>query len=449
MITDPWFPLNFKIDEDNTISEFLYEGEHFQICKLSNGSNLLCVDEYLVSLWLKLKLVDYHIWTKKNYLSETIFLLVTRENYILAPIKSFRYRDDKCHGLAFARALRETRGIIPDLHIEDGIFVEKLYRLLPLSENRADIDDDLLLGKWLTGGVGVSVDMPNRIEALTKTLTKYDIKEIKTEASLDEKTIKKRESKVVKVEKFTLPGASYLEKFFHEKVIDVVQNPVLYKKFGIDFPAGIILYGVPGSGKTYSVEKLAEYLGWPIFTIDSKSIASPYIHDTPLKISKLFHAAFDEAPAIVIIDEMEAYLSDRKESQNHRVEEVGEFLKLIPEARHKSVLVIAMTNLYENIDPAVIRAGRFDHKIEVLLPSRDDVVEMFESALSNLPIASDVNFNDVIDSLVNKPRSDVAFVINESARLAALRRKDFISMEEFFEVCLQKNITIETRKIGF
>lgn len=79
---------------------------------------------------------------------------------------------------------------------------------------------------------------------------------------------------------FSLVGRPELEQFFNDNIIDIVTHQEQYKRMGISFPGATILYGPPGCGKTYAVEKLAEYLGWKRFDIDSSTIASSYIHDT-------------------------------------------------------------------------------------------------------------------------------------------------------------------------
>jgi len=255
-----------------------------------------------------------------------------------------------------------------------------------------------------------------------------------------------------KGEKFALPGAEYLEKFFYENVIDIVENPKKYEMVGITFPSPIILYGKPGTGKTYAVGKLVEYLGWPCYHIDSQSVASAFVHETPRKISEVFHTACENAPSIIVIDEMEAYLSHRVAAHDHKVEEIAEFLRLIPEAPKNEVLVIGLTNLFENIDPAILRTGRFDYKIEVHMPNADDIKAMVTSALGKLPVEDNINYDAIVAFLVNKPRSDVAFVVKEAARLTAFKRKTKISQEEF-EEAIGKRIAeagkIIEKKVGF
>lgn len=137
--------------------------------------------------------------------------------------------------------------------------------------------------------------------------------------------------------------------------------------------------------KTFAVERLIEFFGWPSFHIDASSVASPYIHETSKKVAEVFTQAMQHAPSVLVIDEMEAFLADREiGSGHHRVEEVAEFLRRIPEATKQDVLIIAMTNRIDMIDPAILRRGRFDHVIKVDYASEMEVMSLLENLLSDL-----------------------------------------------------------------
>ncbi|MDR2526578.1 MAG: ATP-binding protein [Rickettsiales bacterium] len=237
----------------------------------------------------------------------------------------------------------------------------------------------------------------------------------------------------IKKEKFSLPGCSYLEDFFYENVIDIVFNLDRYKRFSINFPSPIILYGKPGTGKTFAVDRLAKFLGWKVFNIDSNTIGSSYIHQTSIKISEIFNEAFENSPAIIIIDEMESYLSNRDSAHQHAVEEIGEFLRLIPKAIENNVLLIGITNMIDKIDPAIMRTGRFSNKIEVRPPNEDDIRELLISLLKNMP-TEDIDLDFIVSCLIGKTRSDVDFLIKESARLTAFKKKDKITQDIFNEI---------------
>ena len=165
-----------------------------------------------------------------------------------------------------------------------------------------------------------------------------------------------------------------------------------YKALGIDFPAAVVLHGPPGCGKTFAVERLVDFLGWPSFQIDASSVASPYIHETSKKVAEVFDKAMQNSPSVLVIDEMEAFLADREMgSGHHRVEEVAEFLRRIPEATKNDVLIIAMTNRVDMIDPAILRRGRFDHVINVDFASEGEVLSLLEKLLTTLPKEDDVD----------------------------------------------------------
>ena len=151
---------------------------------------------------------------------------------------------------------------------------------------------------------------------------------------------------------------------------------------------------------------------------------------------------------------MESFLSERRSdniSGLHHVEEVAEFLRRIPEAVKSRVLVIAMTNMIEMIDPAILRRGRFDHVIEVGMPSRKEVASLVDALLSKLPKCDNLNLENIIDALSGKALSDVSFLIREAARLAAKAGKtqlDQESLEAALE-SLPKDQKRKNKTIGF
>ena len=125
-------------------------------------------------------------------------------------------------------------------------------------------------------------------------------------------------------------------------------------------------------------------------------------------------------------------MSDRRSGGTvglYHVEEVAEFLRRIPAAITNKVLIIAMTNLIEMIDPAILRRGRFDHIIEVGLPSRIEVASLLDALLSKLPTAEDLNMATLLDALTGQALSDVAFVVREAARLTVKAGKSHLDQE--------------------
>ena len=251
---------------------------------------------------------------------------------------------------------------------------------------------------------------------------------------------------------FRLIGRPEIEQFFNDNIIDIVLHQEKYKRMGIPFPGATILYGPPGCGKTYAVDRLAEYLDWPRFDVDSSTIASPYIHDTSKKISEIFQAAIQNAPSIIVIDEMEAFLSDRGmagTTGSHHVEEVAEFLRRIPEAISKGVLVFAMTNMLDAIDPAILRRGRFDHVVEIKMANTKEIEALLKDRLAELPVDDSVKTEEIASALDGHPLSDVAFIIREAGRFAIKKNLENISHDCFMDALNLLSKKKDREKIGF
>jgi SpoVK/Ycf46/Vps4 family AAA+-type ATPase len=318
------------------------------------------------------------------------------------------------------------------------------------------VADDVVLGTWLTGGLQVSVHSSRRVRQLLNWLGAGQISEVVEQSglkgSVSEANSASRDALAPK--SFALAGRPALEQFFKEHVIDLIEHSDQYRALGIEFPSATILHGPPGCGKTFAVERLIDYLGWPSFSIDASSIGSPYIHETSRKVAEVFDKAIKEAPSVLVIDEMEAFLADREMgagSSHHRVEEVGEFLRRIPEAIKSRVLIIAMTNRLEMIDPAIQRRGRFDHVIHVGMPSKAEVEGLLTALLGKLPTEA-LDISALAAGLSGRPLSDVAFVAREGARLAA--RAGRVSIDQDSLVAALRNaaargIEEAPRKIGF
>jgi ATP-dependent 26S proteasome regulatory subunit len=232
---------------------------------------------------------------------------------------------------------------------------------------------------------------------------------------------------------FSLPGRPSLEQFFREHVIDVVENLDRYRPLGINFPAPIVLHGPPGSGKTFAVAQLVDFLGWPSYDIDASTIGSPYIHETSRKIASVFDLASGNSPSVVVIDEMDSFLSDRADAGvgSHRVEEVAEFLRRLQGASADNVLVLGMTNRLDTIDPAALRRGRFDHVIEVELPSTEELTQALVAIVQRLPTDPEVDLSEIASALSGRHLSDLGFVVREAGRLAARAGRSMISRSDF------------------
>ena len=444
MALDAWLPVGFKLPDGAKARIAVFEGADWQILETRGGGRALVVREALAQHWLDIGLIDDGTFTSFQFGNFQLRSISCGPSQTLCPVSEAKSPDNKAEALAFALALKATRDIDADSALQDALYVEKITRLLPTYSISSRTGDDVVLGYWLTGGASIPATSFRRLRQTMSWLEASHLKDVVQAAGLEVSDVIPLERKSptpsekaeaapadTKVEEvkqadpernrvFELAGRPELAAFFNEHVVDIVLNRDRYRALGIDFPSAVILHGPPGTGKTFAVERLVDFLGWPSFQIDASSVASPYIHETSKKVAQVFEKAMENAPSVLVIDEMEAFLADREMgSGHHRVEEVAEFLRRIPEAAKNEVLIIAMTNRIDMIDPAIQRRGRFDHVIKVDFANEIEVQSLLDKLLSSLPKESDVDSNPLAQELAGRPLSDVAFVVREGARLAA------------------------------
>ena len=467
---DAWLPVGFELSSLSHVGLTIAEGDGWQICALAEGGRALLANAELVGRWTRKGLFAEGAVMPVAFGGRDIAAIDGGAEHTLARLSDCQSPRSKAEAMAFASAMKASRLLDAKSSFNGGIYLERFSRILPLANAGEQPDDALVLGTWMTGGVRVSAVPIERLQSFLTWLSPGALRDVIGAAGLAVLDAGGRALEAgdmpVRIGtpdgsasaqpegRFRLPGRPQLEAFFNEHIVDLVQHPEQYKALGIGHPGAVILEGPPGCGKSYAVDKLVEFLNWPCFTIDSSSVASPYIHETGRKVNALFRQAIEAAPSVVVIDEMEAFLSERDAagSGHHRVEEVAEFLRRIPEAVASGVLVLAMTNRIDMIDPAIRRRGRFDHLVKVDLAGELEVRELLASLLANVPTASGVDLQSLAKSLSGRPLSDIAYVVREGARLAAKERKselDQASLSAALASSPSREQASETRRIGF
>lgn len=447
MALDAWLPIGFTLPDGAKVRSALFEGTDWQIYETMGGGRALVVLSSLAQHWQDTGLVEDGVFDSAQFGDRQLRLISCSPSQTLCPVSEGRSPDNKSEALSFALALKVTRDIDPDSPLQDALYAEKITRLLPTYSISSKTGDDVVLGYWLTGGTNISATSFRRLRQSMSWLGASHLRDVVQAAGFEVAEILPPEHKsavstemaevsaekveqVTRVEPetqkvFELAGRPELAAFFNEHIVDIILHRDRYRALGIDFPSALILHGPPGCGKTFAVDRLVDFLGWPSFQIDASSVASPYIHETSKKVAQVFEKAMENAPSVLVIDEMEAFLADRDMgSGHHRVEEVAEFLRRIPEAVKNDVLIIAMTNRIDMIDPAIQRRGRFDHVIKVDFASEVEVLALLDKLLSSLPKESDVDAEPLAKELAGRPLSDVSFVVREGARLAARSGKE-------------------------
>ena len=466
-----WLPRGFSLSDDKRIKKVISSSENWQIYSTNQDTYVLVVTTALYETWLKDYSLPDGIFHEIES-NEKYQVFCSKGDYLISSLENGPFPDNFGQVEAFSIAFNTTVKLFPDVDLKDAVYIEEYSLILPGTQSEEASAKDYVYGKWLTGGINISSNSFERISKIMSwippivlcksfRMAGFDVSIPLTndnniteliEVNNDEEITDKPDVIQTIDSSFRLIGRPDLEAFFNDNIIDIVLNQEKYKRMGISFPGATILHGAPGCGKTYAVERLAEYLGWKRFDIDSSTIASSYIHDTSKKISEVFSEAIKAAPSILVIDEMEAFLSNRNMSTasgTHHIEEVAEFLRKIPEAISHGVLVFAMTNMIDMIDPAILRRGRFDHIIEVKMASKEEIAAYLTAKFEELPVAEDASIDYIAESLDGHPFSDVTYILREAGKLAVKSGKEFIDKECFDKALSTLPQKEEKRKIGF
>jgi SpoVK/Ycf46/Vps4 family AAA+-type ATPase len=220
-----------------------------------------------------------------------------------------------------------------------------------------------------------------------------------------------------------LAGMQEMKEILLEEVIAPLREPEKYRRYGISIPNGILMYGPPGCGKTFVARWLAAELGLKYFEVSPSEIASSYQHGSTLKIRDLFVSASAAAPALMFVDEFEGLVPARSAlsgEQQHKAEEVNEWLVQIGSCAEREILFVAATNEPWKIDSAILRTGRLDKKIHVGPPDKEAITEMLGVHLRGRHIAGNMNIGLFASQIAGRgySASDLKVLVDEAAKLA-------------------------------
>ncbi len=222
-----------------------------------------------------------------------------------------------------------------------------------------------------------------------------------------------------------------------QEVIDFLQNPREYGSLGARMPKGILLVGPPGTGKTMLARAVAGEAAVPFFSISGSEFVEMFVGVGAARVRDLFEQARGTAPAIIFIDELDALgrarsagtvqggNDEREQTLNQLLSELDGF------DPGKGVVLLAATNRPEVLDPALLRAGRFDRQVLVDRPDRAGRLQILQVHMKKIVLAPDMELDDIAALTTGFSGADLANLVNEAALLATRRRASQVTMADF------------------
>ncbi|MCY4730463.1 ATP-binding protein [Natronomonas gomsonensis] len=216
-------------------------------------------------------------------------------------------------------------------------------------------------------------------------------------------------------------GMTDLKKLLQHNVIHQFEDSEYREMLGVSPTNGILLHGPPGTGKTYISKALAGELGYSYAKIRGSDLISSYVGETGKNVADLFDEALQMQPCVIFIDEIDSIASNRQSLERDGQaysNAVSEMIQSIQEVQGEDIVVIAATNLLDNVDGAIRRSGRFDQKIEVPPPEPDAREEILQIHLGNRTTAEDVDTHRLAELTEEFSASDLEKIVEEAAQTA-------------------------------
>ncbi len=225
-------------------------------------------------------------------------------------------------------------------------------------------------------------------------------------------------------------------KFELQEVVQFLKDPASYGRLGAHVPKGILLVGPPGTGKTLLAKAVAGEAGVPFFSISGSEFVEMFVGVGAARVRDLFQQAREAAPCIIFIDELDALGRSRGPSAFGGYDEKEQTLnQLLAELDgfdpSTGVILLAATNRPEVLDPALLRAGRFDRQVLVDRPDKGGRIAILKVHIRKIKVAADVDLDKVAGLTAGFTGADLANLINEAAIAATRRKAAEVSFDDF------------------
>ena len=221
-----------------------------------------------------------------------------------------------------------------------------------------------------------------------------------------------------------------------EAVEDPLDDPEQFEKVGVDPPSGVLLHGPPGTGKTMLAKAVANESNATFIKMAGSELVRKFIGEGARLVRDLFELAADREPAVIFIDEIDAVAAKRTDSKTSGDAEVQRtMMQLLSEMdgfdERGEVRIIAATNRFDMLDPAILRPGRFDRLIEVPKPGTEGREIIFQIHTRKMNLASDIDFTELAEMTPEASGADVKAICTEAGMFAIRDDRTEVTLSDF------------------
>jgi len=225
-------------------------------------------------------------------------------------------------------------------------------------------------------------------------------------------------------------------KYELQEVVEFLKSPEKFDKLGAKIPKGVLLVGLPGTGKTLMAKAIAGEADVSFFHMSGSDFVEMFVGVGASRVRDLFEQGRKNAPCILFIDELDAVgrvrgagygggHDEREQTLNQMLVEMDGF------NTKDGVIIVAATNRPDVLDPALLRPGRFDRQVVIDMPDTTEREKILRIHCRNIPMAKDVDLNRLARATPGSSGADLANLVNEAALYGARRNKQKVTMEDF------------------